>query len=109
MADPQTLDQTLTGRQFVGTGPFMFEEWAQGDHLSVRRNAGYWQSGKPYLDGAELRVFRDRQQALIALESGSVDWVVGVAAPDAAGSSRTPTTRCSRTRKALCSTTWVWT
>ncbi len=83
MADPQTLDQTLTGRQFVGTGPFMFEEWAQGDHLRVVRNTGYWQSGKPYLDGAELRVFRDRQQALIALETGSVDWVVGVGAPDA--------------------------
>jgi peptide/nickel transport system substrate-binding protein len=83
MADPQTLDQTLTGRQFVGTGPFIFEEWAQGDHLSVRRNAGYWQSSKPYVEGAELRVFRDRQQALIALETGSVDWVVGVAAHDA--------------------------
>ena len=58
MADPQTLDQTLTGRRFVGTGPFVFDEWVQGDHLSVRRNADYWQPGKPYLDGAELRVFR---------------------------------------------------
>ena len=35
------------------------------------------------MDRAELRVFADRQQALIALEAGSVDWVVGVAAPDA--------------------------
>ena len=83
IADPQTLDQTSTGRQFVGTGPFVFDEWVQGDHLRVRRNPAYWQPARPYLDGAELRVFGDRQQALIALETGSVDWVVGVAPSDA--------------------------
>jgi glutathione transport system substrate-binding protein len=29
----------------VGTGPFKFVEWVQGDHLSVERFDGYWEKG----------------------------------------------------------------
>ena len=83
MADPQTIEQSRTGQQFVGTGPYTFQEWVQGDHLTVGRNADYWQPGKPYVDTAELRVFQNQDQALIALETGAIDWMVGVAAPDA--------------------------
>jgi peptide/nickel transport system substrate-binding protein len=83
MADPETIEQSRTGAQFVGTGPFVFQEWAQGDHFSVRRNPDYWQSGKPHLDGAEVRVIQNQQHALIALETAAIDWMVGVPAPDA--------------------------
>jgi peptide/nickel transport system substrate-binding protein len=83
MADPQTIDLSRTGQQFVGTGPFTFQEWVQGDHLAVHRNTDYWQPGKPYVDDVELRVFQDQQQALIALESAAIDWMVGVAPQDA--------------------------
>ena len=83
MADPQTLDQTRDGRGFVGTGPFRFEEWVPGHHASVRRNADYWQTAKPYLDGVDMRVMPDRQAALIALETGTIDWLTGVPGQDA--------------------------
>ena len=83
MADPQTLDQTRDGRRFVGTGPFRFHEWVPGGHSSVRRNPDYWQAGKPYLDGVEIRVMPDRQAALIALETSSIDWLTGVPGQDA--------------------------
>ena len=39
-----------------GTGPFVFKEWVQGDHLAFERNPNYWQSGKPYLDGLQANV-----------------------------------------------------
>ena len=83
MADPQSLEDTNAGRGFVGTGPFRFEEWVPGDHVTVVRNPAYWQPGKPYLDQVELHVGHDPQAALVGLESGSVDWMSGVPAADA--------------------------
>ena len=61
IADPQTLDQTNGGKNFVGTGALRFREWAPGDHLLVERNPDYWQPGKPYLDQVDLRITPDPQ------------------------------------------------
>jgi peptide/nickel transport system substrate-binding protein len=83
LADPQTLDQTAVGQQFVGTGPFRFQEWVPGDHLTVLRNPAYWQPGKPHLDRVELHVLPDPQAALVTLEAGGVDWLRGVPGQDA--------------------------
>jgi peptide/nickel transport system substrate-binding protein len=78
MADPQALDQTASGTAFVGTGPFRFQEWMQGDHLTVVRNADYWQPGKPYVDQIDVMVRPDPETAVVGLESGAIDWVIGV-------------------------------
>jgi peptide/nickel transport system substrate-binding protein len=83
IADPLSLDEANSGKGFTGTGPFRFAEWAPGDRLLVRRNADYWQTGRPYLDQVELRITPDPQTALLALEGGTIDWVSGVAGPDA--------------------------
>jgi peptide/nickel transport system substrate-binding protein len=83
MADAQTLDQTATGAQFVGTGPFRFHEWLPGDHVTVVSNPTYWQSGKPYLDQVELHVLPDPQTGVATLEAGGVDWLSGVPGQDA--------------------------
>src|ERR1051326_2390442 len=79
IADPATLDST----KFVGTGPFRFREWIQGDHLTFDRNPDYWQPGKPYVDEVVLQVQPDLQSSLIGLESGSLDWLRNVAGNDA--------------------------
>ncbi len=83
LADPETLDQSADGKAFVGTGPFRFKEWVPGDHFTVVRNPDYWQPGKPYVDQVDVTVAPDPQAAVVNLESGGVDWVVGVAGQDA--------------------------
>ena len=83
IADPQTLDRTDGGPQFVGTGPFRVKEWVPGDHLTVVANPSYWETGKPYLDQVVLHVLPDPQAAVVALESGGVDWLSGVPGADA--------------------------
>jgi peptide/nickel transport system substrate-binding protein len=83
LADPDTLDQTVSGKAFVGTGPFRFKEWVPGDHFTVVRNPDYWQAAKPYLDEVDVTIARDPQSALVNLESGGVDWVIGIAGQDA--------------------------
>ena len=52
--------------QPVGTGPFTFVEWVQGDHITLKKNPNYWQSGKPYLDGIEIKIFTDPQSMVVA-------------------------------------------
>lgn len=83
IADPQTLDQTKDGKNFVGTGPFKFKEWTPNDHFTMVRNPDYWRTGKPYLDQVEVKIAPDAQGALVNLESGGVDWMGGVESQDA--------------------------
>jgi peptide/nickel transport system substrate-binding protein len=59
----------------VGTGPFVFQEWAQGDHLSFTKNPTYWRTGRPYLDGMTVNVFKDTQSLLTQFEAGALDVV----------------------------------
>jgi peptide/nickel transport system substrate-binding protein len=43
------------GQNPVGTGPFKFVDYQNGDHTQLERNPSYWQPGKPYLDGVRFR------------------------------------------------------
>src|SRR5215831_334307 len=76
MLDQQSIDIEAGPKQTkaVGTGPFVFKEWAQGDHLSFDRNPNYWQNGKPYLDGLQANV-RDIQAATVQLEAGALQLI----------------------------------
>lgn len=61
-------------RRPVGTGPYTFVEWRDGDAITLTKNEDYWQEGKPYLDGIVFRVMTDRQTAANALLTGDVDF-----------------------------------
>jgi peptide/nickel transport system substrate-binding protein len=68
-ADPAAL-----GVHPVGTGPYTFGEWAQGDRLEAVKNADYWQAGLPHLDGITIRYLTDQQTGLNALTAGEADF-----------------------------------
>jgi peptide/nickel transport system substrate-binding protein len=70
IVDSETADAMQT---LVGTGPFKFVEWTQGNHLLFTRNPNYWQSGLPYLDEVRIVVERDGQAMMVQLESGGLD------------------------------------
>jgi peptide/nickel transport system substrate-binding protein len=72
--DPITFE--LEGlRKPTGTGPFVFAEYAQGDHLRLTRNKHYWQSGLPYVDEVLVSIHRDAQSAVVELEAGALDLI----------------------------------
>ena len=60
----------------MGTGPFRFVEWSQGDHLEVAKYQSYWQSGVPYLDGVRVHRLQIAQAMVAQLEAGSLDYFV---------------------------------
>jgi peptide/nickel transport system substrate-binding protein len=42
-------------RKPVGTGPFSFVEWVQGDHITLKKNPSYFKAGLPHLDSIAFR------------------------------------------------------
>ncbi|PLW77203.1 ABC transporter substrate-binding protein [Cohaesibacter celericrescens] len=59
----------------VGTGPWVFKEYAKQDHTTVERFDDYW--GKaPALDKVVYRYIPDHNARALALETGEVDFVV---------------------------------
>ncbi|MBV9578407.1 MAG: ABC transporter substrate-binding protein [Chloroflexi bacterium] len=73
MLDQASMEGPNAKSSAVGTGPFVLQEWVQGDHLTFTANKNYWNTGQPYLDGFIARVFRGEQPAMNELESGTID------------------------------------
>lgn len=74
--DPVTMQGADAPRKPVGTGPFSFVEWAQGDHIRVVKNKNYWQSGRPYLDEIVTTILRDSQAMVVSLEASALELVL---------------------------------
>ena len=54
----------------MGTGPFKFVEWVQGDHITLVRNDDYW-GGKPYLDKVIIKTVKEDGARVMMLQSGT--------------------------------------
>jgi peptide/nickel transport system substrate-binding protein len=65
-------------RNPVGTGPFMFVEWVQSDHITLKKNPDYFLKSQPYVDKIEFRFLDVNKSRIEALQSGQLDWVDAV-------------------------------
>lgn len=65
----------------VGTGPFQFTDWAQGDHVTLSAYPGYW-GEKPALAKATFRFISDPTAAFAAVMAGDVDVFPQYPAPE---------------------------
>lgn len=59
----------------VGSGPYVFEEWATGSHITIARRDDYWGEKKPYLDKIRWLMITDSNAALQALKAGDMDFM----------------------------------
>lgn len=70
MLSPDSFDKAKT--EPVGTGPFVFSKWVQGDRIEITRNPDYW--GEPAkLDKATFKFISEPTAAFAALMAGDVD------------------------------------
>ncbi|MFC1533740.1 ABC transporter substrate-binding protein [Thermodesulfobacteriota bacterium] len=60
----------------VGTGPFKLKSWQRDASLKLEKFDGYWQKGKPYLDGIEYVFIKTPMTRYAALKAGEVDGVM---------------------------------
>ncbi|MGF0539026.1 ABC transporter substrate-binding protein [Agrobacterium sp. ES01] len=67
----------------IGTGPFKFVNWAQGDKVELEANPDYWDKDNlPKLEKVTFRFINDAQAQAAALKSGDVDAFPEFAAPE---------------------------
>jgi peptide/nickel transport system substrate-binding protein len=64
-------DYGLPSAGCVGTGPFKFVEWAEGDHITVEAYDDYW-GGRPTIDQILWRVIPDDSARVLALRAGDI-------------------------------------
>jgi peptide/nickel transport system substrate-binding protein len=71
--DKDTMEGPNATSTMNGTGAFKFAEWQPGARFSLVKNPNYWESGRPYLDAVDVRIFSDAQAMVAALEAGALD------------------------------------
>ena len=59
----------------VGTGPFMFDEWAKGDHITYKANPNYWQAELPKAAEMIFRFIPDSATRVAAIQTDEIDIV----------------------------------
>ena len=73
------------GKEFpykpVGTGPFRWGQWVQGQRVVLERNASYWGQA-PRLDRIIIRPIPDPNTGVIELETGGVHYIARASRDD---------------------------
>jgi len=67
----------------IGTGPFMFEEWVRGDHITYKANPDYWQEGYPKIETLIFRPIPESATRAAAIQTGEIDIVGRLTAEEA--------------------------
>ncbi len=79
IVSPATADGNKT--KPIGTGPFKFSQWVQGDRIELVRNPDYW--GEPAkLDKVTFKFISDPTAAFSAMMAGDVDAFPNYPAPE---------------------------
>jgi peptide/nickel transport system substrate-binding protein len=69
------------GNGVIGTGPFKFVKWQQGDGVTLARNDGYW-GKKPTWNTVTFKFITNDSSRVAALLAGDVDLIENVPTPD---------------------------
>jgi len=60
--------------KFIGTGPYMVDEWKRGESIKMVKFDDYW--GEPAVnDGYILRWAKEGTTRLLELQAGTADWI----------------------------------
>ena len=71
------LAQHAIARAPIGTGPFSFVEWREGDRIVLRANARYF-LGRPKLDGIVIRFIEDPATRLLEYKQGGLHFALNI-------------------------------
>jgi peptide/nickel transport system substrate-binding protein len=98
MVSPTTVEKggvEAHMRNPVGTGPFSFVEWKDGDRVTHKKNPDYWMKSVdgqqiPYLDQVVYRWISDDSVRLLELKAGNIHFTELVQGKDVPGIKSNP-------------------
>ena len=81
-----TADVKRGIKQNVGSGPYVFDSWATGEAVIIKRNDKWWNKGQDnwnpsYADKIIYKVVNDRNTAVVALKNQELDFMENVPPP----------------------------
>jgi peptide/nickel transport system substrate-binding protein len=67
----------------VGTGPFMFKKWEEGNALVMLKNPTYFEKDKqgiqlPYIDGIKVSFIDNKKTEFLAFKQKQIDFISGI-------------------------------
>ena len=74
IVNQKAIESGDPARTPIGTGPFEFVEWVQGDHITMKKNPTYFKEGLPHLDSVTFKFLPVDQSRIDALSAGEIDW-----------------------------------
>jgi ABC-type transport system substrate-binding protein len=78
-------------RKPVGSGPYTFVSWSDGDKVVVRRNeAGHWRADRNFVDGIEFAIIPELTTGVRSVTTGQNDFMAGAPARQKAIIERSP-------------------
>jgi len=60
-------------RNPLSSGPYILQEWVQGDHITLVRNPNYFVAGQPYIDRVIIRIVPEQPVRKTMLVRGDAD------------------------------------
>jgi len=97
IAPPAYLRETPAadiGARPIGSGPYRFVEWQQGEHVTLAASPDYW-GGAPVIANVMFRAVPEQSSRLNELRAGSVDLVPGLD-PDSAANAASAISRLAQ-------------
>ncbi len=72
IVDKDTIEQATQMKVINGSGAFKFVSFTPNQGYVMERNPNYWDTGKPYLDKIQGKVYTDEQARTLALQTGEL-------------------------------------
>jgi peptide/nickel transport system substrate-binding protein len=66
----------------VGTGPYVFSQWARGDHITLTANPSYWGSPKPSIQTVTYKFVPEGSTQLAGLAAGNFNLITNLIPED---------------------------